>query len=482
MSASSVPDNISDDDLRAEFAACLPDLALPPILPHTRSVLIDKIRKVKKERRAGNADPAAAKLRGCDGPLRAVLKAVHKIPKPSPVANMTKDDENEVANYVFLDLEATALGSANPRTRITELSLVAVTKGHFETLRRGLRQLEFKADPETLTPRVLNKLTLCFSPQAQVSPTAAALTGLDNNSLEEQAQFNSGAVDQIKCFLRSLRRPICLVAHNGKKFDFPLLLAEVLGCGGTIEEDGLTCMDSLPVLKSIYEKEKKVIDAEIAAVEEMSALGAFDDDDDDDFGEDMGGVSRLHWDDSGGEESQYHSALSSPTTANADDCNYQLPNTPPKSDPFEHGVLSPPVVHSFQSAPGALQTGPAFAGAAGPGSDGDEEVTPERPIVAAAAPPPLSPKAKKRPKLKRQKQRATTAAKSAKKRLDFDTPASFSLPRLHEHLFGRAPAISHGAEADCLALMRVCARKGVRATTTNSPDRSFKLRAVKPMW
>ena len=481
MSSSHVPEDISDDDLRAEFNAFLPDFALPPILPHTRSVLIDKIRKVKMERREGE--------KGHESKPRSILKAVHKAPKPAPEPVTKVEECAEVSNYVFLDIEATGLASANPRTRITELSMVAVTKAQFETLRRDLRQLKYKSDPEAITPRVLNKLTLCFSPQTQIPPLVASLTGLDNLILEDQGHFNTDAVDQMKCFLRRLVKPICLVAHNGRVFDFPLFVAEVLGCGGAMEDAGLFCMDSLVTLKTIDEKELKVVDEEIAGVEAISALGAFDDDD---FGEEAG-ISKMEWDE-GGAVSRYHSALSSPT-GNGESNNYQLPNTPPKSDPFEHAVLSPPVVHSFQSPDSSSHVlhmdAAASASTTGPSSDGDEEVTPERPIVAPDVPPPLCPKAKanKRAKLKRQSEQAqptaataATAAKSARKRLDFGRARapSYSLPRLHEHLFGRAPVISHGAEADCLALMRVCAFKGVRATV-NSTD-CFKLSAIKPMW
>ena len=402
---------------------------------------------------------------------------------PGPVTKVK--DCDEVSNYVFLDVEATGLASANPRTRITELSLVAVTKAQFAMLRRDLRRLKYKSDPEAIMPRVLNKLTLCFSPQTQIPALVASLTGLDNDILEDQGHFDSNAVDQIKCFLRRLVKPICLVAHNGEVFDFPLFVAEVAGCGGGMEDGGLIFMDSLATLKNIDEKELKAVDEEIAGVQAISALSAIDDDD---FGEEEG-ISKIKWDEGGG-DSRYHSAQSSPAGGSGNQ-KYLLPNTPPKSDPFEHGVSSPPVVHSFQSPDSSSQVlhlcDAAPASTTVPGEDGDEEVTPERPIVATDVPPPLSPKAHRRAKLKRQRQEAqstatVTAAKCARKRLDFGAhaPPSYSLPRLHEHLFGRAPAISHGAEADCLALMRVCAVKGVRVTA-DSPH-CFKLSAIKPMW
>ena len=471
-SSSQVPEDISDDDLRADFAALLPDYPLPPITPHTRALLLEKIRKVKKERKG------AETKKGCqsnpeDQP-RPIVKAIHKTPRPTPEPIVNAHDLNEVSNYVFLDVESTGLASANPRTRITELAMVAVSKEEFGTLRRDLRLSKYKSDPEALTPRVLNKLTLCFSPQTPIPPQVSQMTGLDNCLLEDQGHFDSDAVQQIKYFLRRLLKPICLVAHNGRVFDFPLLVAEVMRCGGEIEYDGLVCMDSLVTLKAIDERELRVVDEEIAGVEAISALSALDDDD---FGEEAG-ISEMAWDQ--GEE--FNTAPSSPA-GNGDSPHFQLPNTPPKSDPFEHGVMSPPVVHSFQSPDSSqvLHLDGASASATAPGSEGGEEVTPERPILATDVPPPLSPKANKRAKLKRQRQQEPHP-KSARKRLNFGPRPRqpYSLPRLHEHMLGHAPTISHGAEADCLALMRVCATRQVRATA-NSPD-CFKISSIKPMW
>ena len=42
--------------------------------------------------------------------------------------------------------------------------------------------------------------------------------------------------------------PVCIVSHNGRQFDFPILKAEIQRVGGQIA-DGLLCMDSLEVFK-----------------------------------------------------------------------------------------------------------------------------------------------------------------------------------------------------------------------------------------
>ena len=90
----------------------------------------------------------------------------------------------------------------------------------------------------------------------------------------------------------------------------------------------------------------------------------------------------------------------------------------------------------------------------------DNEVTPDRssiPIPAIYEPPaPV-----KTRKFVAPSSRFRDASR-ARKRLDFSqsTPESFSLSNLHKFVFGKVPAVSHGAEQDCLSLMRVCTSQG----------------------
>jgi len=63
----------------------------------------------------------------------------------------------------------------------------------------------------------------------------------------------------------------------------------------------------------------------------------------------------------------------------------------------------------------------------------------------------------------KRKQMMSTEFFKCRKKLKFsvsDSPQSFSLIGLHEHLLGYKPTISHGAEADCLALLRITAVLG----------------------
>ena len=62
---------------------------------------------------------------------------------------------------------------------------------------------------------------------AVIVPLVLDLTGLDNYSLSEQSTFNKNTGELIKNFLSCLPTPVCLVAHKGNSYDFPLLKAEL---------------------------------------------------------------------------------------------------------------------------------------------------------------------------------------------------------------------------------------------------------------
>ena len=69
-----------------------------------------------------------------------------------------------------------------------------------------------------------------------------------------------------------------------------------------------------------------------------------------------------------------------------------------------------------------------------------------------------------------------------KKKLTFiEKPKSFSLPKLHEHIFGVKPKKSHGAEVDVEALIRVCASKADMFVKYSQKNYSL-LKNVKKMW
>ena len=45
--------------------------------------------------------------------------------------------------------------------------------------------------------------------------------------LQNEEKFNENTFYLLTAFLNKLKKPICLIAHNGDKFDFPLLQQEL---------------------------------------------------------------------------------------------------------------------------------------------------------------------------------------------------------------------------------------------------------------
>ncbi|GFS46906.1 three-prime repair exonuclease 1 [Nephila pilipes] len=123
-----------------------------------------------------------------------------------------------VSTLVFFDLETTGLayeiGKSN--VQITEVSMIAISRKEFEqSTYDGLQDI-----------RIIQKLCFCTRPRSTVSPGAAAVTGLNNDNLVNQQPFEQNAAELINSFLSHLPKPVCLLAHNGNCFDFPLLKAE----------------------------------------------------------------------------------------------------------------------------------------------------------------------------------------------------------------------------------------------------------------
>lgn len=47
--------------------------------------------------------------------------------------------------------------------------------------------------------------------------------GLNNDMLDKYDKFDERAGTSIISYLSHYPRPICLIAHNGKRYDFPLI-------------------------------------------------------------------------------------------------------------------------------------------------------------------------------------------------------------------------------------------------------------------
>lgn len=68
--------------------------------------------------------------------------------------------------------------------------------------------------------------------------------------LLEQKDFDDDLVSLLTLFLRRLQSPVCLIAHNGFRFDFPLLKAELASIERDLPE-GLLCLDSWEMFRCL---------------------------------------------------------------------------------------------------------------------------------------------------------------------------------------------------------------------------------------
>ncbi|XP_067662537.1 uncharacterized protein [Haliotis asinina] len=140
-------------------------------------------------------------------------------------------------SYVIFDTETTGLPGPYGNPKITELCLLGIHRDDM-------------FEDGVAVPRIVNKLRLCLNPRKQVSPGSSMLTGLFNDALDRQHPFNSEIVAVIRGFLETQAHPTCLIAHNGDKFDFPLLAAQLRKVNESLPHDML-CADSLLAFREI---------------------------------------------------------------------------------------------------------------------------------------------------------------------------------------------------------------------------------------
>ncbi|XP_063104879.1 ATR-interacting protein isoform X2 [Cavia porcellus] len=153
---------------------------------------------------------------------------------------------------IFLDLEATGLPFSQPK--VTELCLLAIHRCALESSSPCQGRPPAVPPP----PRVVDKLSLCVAPGKACSPAASKITGLSTAELAAHGRqhFDKNLVTLLLAFLQRQPQPWCLVAHNGDRYDFPLLQAELamLGLAGAL--DGAFCVDSITALKALEQSSK----------------------------------------------------------------------------------------------------------------------------------------------------------------------------------------------------------------------------------
>lgn len=128
-----------------------------------------------------------------------------------------------IRTLAFFDIETTGLPALEfNKTKITEISIVACSVEHL--LVAAAEKL-----PLNKLPRVLHKISLCLNPRRLISPASTQITALDNFLLEHEHSFDKNTAALFALFLQQLQQPVCLVAHNGASFDFPLFKRQLNG-------------------------------------------------------------------------------------------------------------------------------------------------------------------------------------------------------------------------------------------------------------
>ena len=186
----------------------------------------------------------------------------------------------DIRTFVYFDLEATGLKSSG-RPRVCEISLIAVNSSDIQDLHKPLlNRISGRTHEDTIiqiekcSPRIMNKLTICVYPMATIVPFVSSMTGLDNYNLTGQSKFDKNIGNLLNTFLSCLPSPVCLVAHNGSQYDFPLLKAELEKAGTKLGSE-ILCVDSYLGIRSII-KNSQQIESELKAVAEIANAGEFD--------------------------------------------------------------------------------------------------------------------------------------------------------------------------------------------------------------
>lgn len=142
-----------------------------------------------------------------------------------------------IETFVIIDLETTGLPHQEyNRTKITEICLLAATRKDIKKTTAG------KLPP-------MSKLSFLLNPEKSITPASARVTGITNSRVKNCPTFKE-KFDTINAFLEDLKKPICLVAHNGYTFDYRILLAECADARVSLPHD-LLCVDSLSIFRKI---------------------------------------------------------------------------------------------------------------------------------------------------------------------------------------------------------------------------------------
>ncbi|XP_076664807.1 uncharacterized protein LOC143367084 [Andrena cerasifolii] len=303
-----------------------------------------------------------------------------------------------IRTFIFFDLETTGLIKNNAMPKITEMSLIAVSRNN---IHNGMDSL----------PRVLHKLILPIHPDRNISKQIKDITGLSNENLNEAESFNGEIYALVTNFIKRLKAPTCFVAHNGNQFDYPVFLWELQNIDKVLSKDILS-IDMLHLVEAFFSGEKNPI-KQTNDAQGINCISRVTED-----------INNLLND---GNDEMLSDALDSAM-------NYSSLNSCDKNETAarEHHntVLDTPRTSCSKSMQDI------------------NEKTPESQKILESRYHSANFRNKKE--------------SCSRKKLNFtpDKPANFKLPTIYKHLFRKCPENAHSAEGDCLSMIRCAIQFG----------------------
>lgn len=378
--------------------------------------------------------------------------------------------KNKIQTFVFLDTEATGL--VGDDTRILELSLIAVSREDLLSMKHS-QSLDSPKDDVSKTngttphspvpklPRVLHKYTRLYYPRKLITPKLEEITGLNNDMLHYLPGFRDVSAEALSLFL-DLPQPVSFVAHNGSRYDFPLLKAELNNVSALEKFCDLQCVDTLTAIKDIDITQQK--DKELREISEITELAeSFSlEEMHDELMEAGPSSKRSRYEVDGEEKAQaVNGTLQSAPNQEANppllEVSLELPITPVKDHIPARGSKTP-------------------ATPVKPKEPMELPITPEQQSrVYLPGTPGFSPQALSSTKKVR---RSLNYGENGKRKWDGTKP--YTQSNIYRRLFGRTFE-AHRAENDCQALLEICGHYGEKFVEWAD---TFYERFVdiKPMW
>ncbi|CAL4071551.1 unnamed protein product, partial [Meganyctiphanes norvegica] len=407
----------------------------------------------------------------------------------------TQSENEKIETFVFFDLETTGLRGDDPR--ILELSMIAVSREDLLKMKEESIEINGSSEINKISskvisspgpsngsvspniiksdtgssvtspnspskapslPRVLQKYTRLYYPRKLINPKVEELTGLNNELMHRLPSFSLSSVEAIALFL-DLPKPVCLVAHNGDRYDFPLLKAEFVNAKSSDALSNVKCVDTLTCIKeidSVYQNEADTREiSEIMALAESWAMEEFEDDD-------LEVIPLLK-------------RSRNPQDYDSDQSIYSC------SSPASHVIVNhhpppPPEFDLSMSPPMTPAKTPLEASARNmkyPPTPQKSKMPPKLPYT-----PDSKGNTKDQSSIKNVRRTLTYGEKGKKRKWDG------TMPYRQENIFKRlfnGTYDAHTAEADSLALLKICGHYGDDFVNW-ADNNSDKFNKVDPMW